>query len=134
MKYLLDTNICVYIIRQRPPWVRERFNAFPIGDIGISSISMSELSYGVAKSSQPERNHAALDRFLLPLTVLPYDSKAAQYYGGIRANLEKTGTPIGPLDLLIAAHALSLDVTLVSNNTKEFARVTGLRLVNWADE
>ena len=131
MKLLLDTNICIYIIKQQPPAVLERFLEYQIGDIGISSVTLSELRYGVAKSTHREKNAKALDEFIIPLEVLPYDEAAAHVYGDIRATLEKTGTPIGSMDLLIAAHAVSLGIPLVTNNTREFLRIPSLNIVDW---
>ncbi len=131
MKYMLDTNICIYIIKNNPAIVRERFETLNIGDIGVSSITSSELFYGVFKSQNRIQNRKALDGFLLPLMIDEYDYDASIYYGEVRASLEKSGNIIGPLDLQIAAHALSLGVTLVTNNIKEFERVEGLRLENW---
>ncbi|CAG1015972.1 type II toxin-antitoxin system VapC family toxin [Geobacter sp.] len=131
MKLLLDTNICIYIIKQQPPAVLERFLEYQIGDIGISSVTLSELRYGVAKSTHREKNAKALDEFIIPLEVLPYDEAAAHVYGDIRATLEKAGTPIGSMDLLIAAHAVSLGIPLVTNNTREFLRVPSLNIVDW---
>jgi tRNA(fMet)-specific endonuclease VapC len=132
MKYMLDTNICIYIIKNKPSIVRERFETLNIGDVGVSSITTSELFYGVFKSQSRIQNRKALDGFLLPLMIAEYDYDASIYYGEVRASLEKSGNIIGPLDLQIAAHALSLGVTLVTNNTKEFERVEGLKLENWA--
>ncbi len=128
---MLDTNICIYIIKRKPPNVIDRFKRTEISQIGISSITLSELIYGVSKSSKPEQNRMALTQFVAPLEILPYDDEAAQYYGDLRAHLEKQGTPIGALDMLIAAHALSVDCTLVTNNEKEFIRVPKLKIVNW---
>ncbi len=132
MKLMLDTNICIYIIKQQPAKVLKRFLKYQAGDIGISSITLSELRYGVAKSLHMEKNTKALDEFIIPLEVLPYDEEAAQIYGMIRANLEKSGTPIGSMDMLIAAHAISIDATLVTNNTREFIRIPELTIVDWA--
>lgn len=132
MKYLLDTNICIYLIRQKPREVIERFKSEQVGDIGISSITAGELYYGVEKSEQRERNRRALEQFLLPLMIMDFDERAGAHYGTVRIGLEKQGRPIGPLDTLIAAHALSLDATLVTNNEREFSRVEGLRVENWA--
>lgn len=134
MKLMLDTNICIAIIKQKPPAVLQQFEAYKIGDIGISSVTLAELRYGVAKSQQREANQAALDAFVLPLEIADFDEAATLYYGSLRARLEKQGTPIGPLDTMIAAHALSLDVTLVTNNTKEFARVDRLKLADWLNQ
>jgi len=133
MKLLLDTNICIYIIKQQPPAVLERFLEYQIGDIGISSVTLSELRYCVAKSTHREKNAKALDEFIIPLEVLPYDEAASHVYGDIRATLEKAGTPIGSMDLLIAAHAVSLGIPLVTNNTREFSRVPSLNIVDWTD-
>ncbi|MFT4247286.1 MAG: PIN domain-containing protein [Pseudomonas sp.] len=132
MRYLLDTNICIYIISRRPPGVFAHFDGLRAGEVGISSITGAELDYGVSKSGSP-RNRQALDKFLAPLDVLPFDEAAMRRYGDLRSGLERQGTPIGALDLLIAAHALALDVVLVSNNLREFERVPGLRLENWVD-
>lgn len=104
------------------------------GDIGISSITVSELLYGVAKSVQTGRNQAALEKFLMPLDILPYNEDAARHYGLTRAHLESQGTPIGPMDLMIAAHALSLNLTIVTNNVREFTRVPGLKVEDWTQE
>ncbi len=131
MKYLLDTNICIYIIKRKPPEVFDRFRACEVGDIGVSTITVSELTHGTQKSQQPDKNQAALDQFLLPLEIIDFDMAAAQTYGSIRAQLEKKGTPIGPLDFLIAAQALSLGINLITNNEKEFLRVPGLTVENW---
>ncbi len=131
MKLLLDTNICIYIIKQQPVSVLKRFLEYQIGDIGISSITLAELRYGVAKSTHREKNAKALDEFVIPLEVVPYDESAAYVYGDIRATLEKAGTPIGSMDMLIAAHAVSLGIPLVTNNTREFLRVPSLNIVDW---
>jgi len=134
MRLLLDTNICIYLIKKRPCGVLDRFNAYSVGEIGVSSITVAELQYGVQKSTYPARNQQALTQFLLPLVIVGFDEQAAVAFGKIRAALEAEGAPIGPLDTLIAAHAKSLDVVLVSNNVREFSRVPDLRLENWADE
>ena len=131
MKVMLDTNICIYIIKQRPPAVIERFARFPVGDVGISIITLAELEYGASKSSHPKRNREALELFISPLEVAAFDRPAAVTYGKIRTVLEKKGKPIGSMDLLIAAHALSLDVRLITNNVAEFTRVPELSLENW---
>lgn len=130
MKYLLDTNICIYVINERPKQVLARFKRHRVGDIGISSITVSELAYGIAKSGSL-RNREALQAFMLPLQIVDFDVDAAMTYGDIRADLETRGQPIGPLDFLIAAHAIALGATLVTNNEKEFKRVAGLRIENW---
>jgi len=127
---LLDTNICIYIINARPAAVLQRFRQYRMGDIGLCSVVAAELAYGVAKSGSL-RNRQALEMFLAPLTVLPFDEAALWVYGDLRAELERQGTPIGALDTMIAAHALSQQSPLVTNNTAEFARVPGLQLDNW---
>ena len=132
INFMLDTNICIYIIKKKPTDVIERFRQTRISQVGISSITLSELEYGVAKSSKPDQNQFALAQFLAPLEILSYGDEAAQQYGRLRAFLEKQGTPIGSLDMLIAAHALSTDSTLVTNNEKEFNRVPNLKIDNWA--
>jgi tRNA(fMet)-specific endonuclease VapC len=132
MEFILDTNICIYIIKRKPSGVIERFKQTEISQIGISSITLSELLYGVSKSSKPEQNQIALTQFVAPLEILTYGDEVAQYYGDLRAQLEKQGTPIGSLDMLIAAHALSIDCTLVTNNEKEFIRIPNLKIDNWA--
>jgi len=131
MKLMLDTNICIAIIKQKPKDILEKFSAYQVGDICISSVTLAELRYGVAKSQYQDKNQAALDEFILPLEVPSFDETAALYYGTLRAALEKKGTPIGSLDTLIAAHALSLNLTLVTNNTKEFNRIPSLKLIDW---
>ena len=131
MKFLLDTNICIYLIKQKPPEVLQKFNTYQVGDIGISSISVAELKFGVQKSQFPNKNDRALEKFLLPLQIVDFNRAAADTYGTVRAMLEKKGTPIGSLDTLIAAHALSLGVILITNNEKEFNRVPNLKLDNW---
>ena len=128
---MLDTNTCIYIIKRKPSKVIERFKKTDISQIGISSITLSELLYGASKSSKPEQNQIALSQFVAPLEILPYDDGASQYYGDLRAGLEKQGTPIGSLDMLIAAHAISLNSVLITNNEKEFSRVPNLKIDNW---
>jgi tRNA(fMet)-specific endonuclease VapC len=132
MKLMLDTNVCIYLIKEHPASVVERFAAHPVGDIGISVITLAELEYGVTKSSRSAKNRDALDQFVSPLDVAPFDRHATAAYGRLRAALEKKGQPIGSMDLLIAAHALSLNVRLITHNVKEFGRVPGLRIEGWA--
>lgn len=134
MIYMLDTNICIAVIRHRPPHVLARMQQCAVGEVGLSTVTLAELQYGVAKSQAVERNRVALEAFVLPLEVVPFDTIAAAAYGPIRADLERQGMPIGAMDLLIAAHALSLRVTLVTNNSREFTRVAGLRVENWLEE
>ncbi len=131
MKYMLDTNICIYLIKKKPTAVLKRFKTTNISEIAISSITLSELFCGVSKSSKPEQNFMALTQFVAPLEILPFGSEAAQYYGDLRSRLEKQGTPIGSLDMLIAAHALSISSMLVTNHKREFDRVPGLKIENW---
>lgn len=131
MTHLLDTCLCVSLIRSRVESVRKRFEAFEIGDLAVSAITEAELRYGADKSMDPTNNHHHLDRMLLTLPVVPFDSAAAGHYGVIRTELERAGTPIGSLDLLIGAHARSLDLTLVTNNVREFKRIAGLRIEDW---
>lgn len=131
MKYLIDTNICIYIMNQRPSGVIKKFKKFEFGDIGVSSITVAELQYGVEKSVNPEMNQRRLDAFFAPFDIVVFDQDAAGAYGSIRFQLEKRGQPIGPLDLLIAAHALSEGLILVTNNTKEFTRIPKLTVENW---
>lgn len=131
MNVMLDTNICIYLIKQAPSALIARFETFPVGDIGISIITLAELEYGASKSTQPRRNLEALKQFIAPLEVALFDRQAAVAYGRIRVGLEKKGRPIGAMDLLIAAQALSLGVRLVTNNEREFRRVPGLRVENW---
>jgi tRNA(fMet)-specific endonuclease VapC len=130
MKYLLDTDTCIYILREQPPGVLARFKRLRTDAIGISAVVMAELAFGAAKSASP-RNHERLATFLSMLTIVPFDAEAAAAYGGLRAELERRGRPIGPMDLLISAQALALDLVLVTNNEREFKRVPGLRLENW---
>jgi len=130
LKYLLDTNIAIYVIKRRPMNVLEHFNRHA-GQLGMSVISQAELIHGAEKSSIPEQNFRALEDFCSRLTLLGYGQKAAAHYGDIRADLEHKGTPIGLNDLHIAGHARSEGLTLVTNNLKEFERVEGLRLENW---
>ena len=131
MKYMLDTNICIYIIKKQPQDVLKKFKLFDVGDICISSITLAELIYGVEKSHHQKKNRAALEEFILPLEIMFFDAGAAYYYGRIRAYLENKGLPIGPLDLMIAAHADCLNSILVTNNTKEFSLIPRLKIENW---
>lgn len=133
ISYMLDTNICIYIINARPPAVLARFRKEHLGSIGISSVTAAELAFGVAKSGSA-RNHEALEMFLATLEIMPFDASTIWHYGELRAELERRGQPIGALDTMIAAHALAANTILVTNNTREFARVPALRLQNWAEE
>ena len=131
MKYLIDTNICIYIMNNHPDNTINRFKQLELGDIGVSTVSISELQYGVSKSRHREENQIRLEEFLAPLEICPYDKTAASAYGDIRSHLEKIGKLIGPLDMLIAAQALGHGWTLVTNNEDEFKRVKGLKVQNW---
>ncbi len=131
MRYLIDTNICIYIMNMRPIALIKKFRQIAIGDVGILSITISELQYGISKSKHREKNQQRLHEFLAPLEILAFDEYAAKYYGDIRFQLEQKGKSIGPLDLLIAAHALSKRLILVTNNDKEFERIEGLKVENW---
>ena len=128
--YMLDTDTCIYIINQRPPQVRAHFEGLRYGEVVVSSITGAELALGVAKSGSA-RNRDALEKFLAPLEVLPFDSKAMYAYGTLRAQLQARGQPIGALDNLIAAHALAVGATLVTNNLAWFDRLPGLVCENW---
>ena len=130
MKYMLDTNTCIFIIKKDENVLSHLKNIY-FKEICISSITISELEYGVAKSMHSEKNQKALDAFVYNFSILPFDSNAAHEYGKIRANLEKIGSPIGGMDMLIAAHAKSQKLILVTNNTKEFIRVNGLNIEDW---
>lgn len=131
MEYLLDTNICIYIIKKKPEKVLQKFRTLTLGSVAISSITIAELHYGIEKRSKPKQNQDALDKFLTPLEIINFDYDATIEYGKIRSDLERKGTPIGTFDTLIAAHALSLDLTLITNNEKEFQRIPKLKIENW---
>ncbi len=131
MRFMLDTDSCIALIKRKPAKVLRRILSLAPGEVGISAVTLAELSFGVAKSSQKERNRTALDEFLLPLEIADFDAAAAGSYGKVRAALEAAGTPIGPLDTQIGAHALSLGAVLVTHNTREFRRIPGLALEDW---
>lgn len=133
MTYMLDTNICIYAMKNKPAKVLQRLKAEINSGICISSITLAELEHGVKRSSDPVKNEQALLRFLVPLSILPFGSAAASEYGEIKAYLQSKGTPIGPLDMLIAGHARAEDVILVTNNVREFERVPDLEIENWAE-
>jgi tRNA(fMet)-specific endonuclease VapC len=132
--YLLDTNICIYLIKKKPVPMMRRLQQKNISEVGISTATLSELEYGVEKSQHPAQNRVALAQFLAPLEVVPYDDRAALEYGRLCRGLGRHGRPIGPLDRLIAAHALALNCTLVTNNAREFSRVENLQVENWIVE
>jgi len=131
MKIVLDTNICIYLIKNSPPDLGTRLEAFAPGEVGLSAITVAELNYGVAKSRAVEQNARALESFLLPLVILDFDVKSALAYGRLRAGLERKGQPLGGLDFLIAAQAVAHDLLLITHNLKEFKRVPGLRCETW---
>jgi tRNA(fMet)-specific endonuclease VapC len=128
IRYLLDTNICIELLRGREAGLFKRLSLMSPGEVAISSITLAELQYGVMKSSNPAKHATLLMQFCAPLEIMSFDHATAGVYGRIRATLEHKGIPIGPLDTLIAAHALSLDATLLTNNIREFQRVSGLRV------
>lgn len=130
IRYLLDTNICIYTINNKPTVVREYFIRHQ-NQLSISSITLVELIYGAEKSAAPEKNLEVLEGFVARLRVLPYDNAAAEHTGQLRAELAKLGQPIGPYDQMIAGHARSLGLIVVTNNLREFSRVPGLRTVDW---
>jgi tRNA(fMet)-specific endonuclease VapC len=130
--FLLDTNICIYIIKNKPPQVLAKFEQIDPSVLGISIITLAELEYGAAKSSNPRKNYQIIEDFVRYLDVFDWDRQVSRIYGEIRADLRKKGTPIGLLDTQIAAHCLSLDRILVTNNVREFERVPGLKIENWA--
>ena len=134
MKYMLDTNICIYVIKEKPESVIRKFLKNNPEEMCISSITYAELLYGVEKSKAIQKNRIALSLFLSPIKILEFNDYAAQEYGQIWADLEQKGMPIGSMDMLIAGHAKAEDLILVTNNTKEFQRVAGLKLENWAAE
>jgi tRNA(fMet)-specific endonuclease VapC len=131
MKYMLDTNICIALIRQNAPQLLQRLVACTPGEICLSSLVLAELVFGAQKSAYPEKNLAALEQFIMPLEVADFDKVAAAAYGFVRALLERQGQPIGAMDTLIGAHALSLDVILVTNKIQEFARIPNLKFEDW---
>lgn len=131
MRYMLDTNICIYIIKKRPIQVLQALQQYDIGELCISSITVAELEYGVEKSANPERNRIALSEFLAPFEILDFDDLAARDFGIIRATLERQGCVIGPFDMQIAAHARANGLIIVTNNVKEFNRVSDLVVENW---
>ena len=131
IRYLLDTNVCIELIRGRGAKVLKRLKRCSVGEVGISAITLAELEHGVEKSARPAQNRIALSEFCAPLEILPFDDDAAASYGRIRASLERAGNLIGPMDLLIAAHASAVGALVVSGNEREFRRVEGLGVENW---
>ena len=133
MTYMLDTNICIYAMKKKPEKVLQRVREELGGGLYISAITLAELEYGMKHSTNPAKNEQALLRFLLPFSVLPFGPDAASEYGAIRDYLQAQGTPIGPLDMLIAGHAKAEGAIFVTNNVREFQCVPGLEIENWAD-
>lgn len=131
MLYLVDSDICIYAIKKSPAVV-SHFRGRPAGEVAMSVITYMELVFGAWKSQRPDSNMKTIEDLASIISVLPLDSSVALYFAQIRRTLESAGTPIGPYDMLIAAHALSAEATLVTNNTREFSRVKGLRLENWS--
>jgi tRNA(fMet)-specific endonuclease VapC len=131
MRWMLDTATCIAVIKKRPERALKKLRGKSIGQVGISSITLGELAFGASKSSRSAESHAALNEFLLPLEVADFDYRAAMQYGEVRASLTRDGTPIGPLDTLIAAHAAAIEAILVTQNTREFGRIDALRLEDW---
>ncbi len=131
MKYMLDTNICIGLIRQKPQKIIQRLTRCEPGEVGVSSLTIAELAHGANKSNQVEQNLSALEQFLLPIEVADFDQQASAAYGVVRAYLEREGKIIGSMDMLIGAHALSLGVILVTNNVDEFQRIPKLKVEDW---
>jgi len=131
MIYLLDTNICIYLINRKSQELIDRIEQEKPSDVGLSSITVSELYYGVNKSTQQEKNLTALAQFLMPFEIIPYAGEMAEQFGKIRAALEKRGKPIGAYDMLIAVQAIYHDLTLITNNVREFNRIPELKIENW---
>lgn len=132
MEYLLDTNICIYVIKQKPLSVINNIQNKKLSEIAISSITLAELEYGIEKSKFPEKNRIALYEFLVPFEIINFDQKASLEYGKLRSYLERNGNLIGPMDMLIGAHAISEKLILVTNNEKDFIRIKNIKIENWA--
>ena len=133
MRYMLDTNICIYAIKHKPEKVFQKLQTVDPQDVYVSSVTYAELVHGVEKSATVEKNRLALSMLLANIEILDFDVDAADCYGKIRADLEKKGSPIGLLDMMIAGHAMSMGYTVVTNNVKEFSRVPDLKIENWAE-
>ena len=130
LRYMLDTNICIYVIKNRPAELRDRFNSLA-DQLCISAVTLAELFYGVEKSARPAENLAIVEQFAARLDVLPFAERAASHFGQLRAELEKSGQPAGAYDMMIGGHARSEGLILVTNNRREFDRMSGLRVENW---
>jgi len=133
MSYMFDTDMCIYLIKNLPESVLTKVKDNHAKGISISAITLAELEFGISNSGNPEKNRNALTQMLSIIDVLPFDSVAAHEYGAIRAKLQKKGEPIGNLDMLIASHALSRNLTIVTNNVREFSRIEELKIENWAE-
>jgi len=131
LKYLIDTNICIYLIKNKSEMLLQRIELQNTKDIGVSAISVAELEYGISKSLYPEKNRTALIEFLSSFEIIPFTDLDAEAFGNIRVYLNKRGTPIGPYDLQIAAQCISRDLILITNNVKEFKRVLNLKIEKW---
>jgi tRNA(fMet)-specific endonuclease VapC len=131
MRFMLDTDCCIALVKRKPAALLSRITSLAPGEAGVSAVTLAELRFGVAKSAERERNSQALDEFLLPLEIADFDEAAAGSYGKVRAALEAVGRPVGPLDTLIGAHALSLGAILVTHNTREFRRIPHLAVEDW---
>jgi tRNA(fMet)-specific endonuclease VapC len=134
MRFMLDTDLCIDLMRGRSDRVFSRLRALPLDEAGISTITLAELRYGASESARRTHHESMIIAFCAPLTLAPFDARAAEVYGQVRATLEGAGTPLGPLDTLIAAHALALGATLLTANVREFRRVKGLAIENWLSE
>jgi tRNA(fMet)-specific endonuclease VapC len=132
--HLLDSNICIYVLKNKFLQIQSRIEAVGIENVNVSSITVAELEYGAAKSNNPDQARSRLYEFLVPFEILDFDTKAAECYGRIRADLERKGTPIGPLDFMIAAIGLAHNATVVTNNENEFRRIADLPVENWTRE
>ncbi|MEA1958573.1 MAG: type II toxin-antitoxin system VapC family toxin [Chloroflexota bacterium] len=133
MKYLLDTNICIYLIKNKPRKLLDKIYKTLLNEIAVSSVTIAEMEYGIAKSTKPAESRIALMKFLLPFEIIDFTEQAAPHYGSIRYDLQKKGTPIGNMDLLIASIALVHRLTLVTNNVKEFSRIDNLKVEDWTN-
>lgn len=134
MRYLLDTNICSYILKNRPASVKQKFDEVGAEHLCISSVVLAELYYGAARHPKSVIIRKEIDDFVSRLLVVAWDEQSANHYGAIRAALEKVGSPVGAMDMLIAAHARSMGATLITNNLREFERISGLMVQNWVDQ
>jgi len=133
IKYMLDTDICSYIMREKPLEVLRRFDALEMEQFSISVITYAEFMFGIENSPNSKKHRATVEKFILHVDILPWDQSAAQHYGQIRVDLQKQGNPIGAMDMMIAAHARANKRTLITNNEKHFSRVSKLKIENWTE-